>query len=47
MSDKKKFVVIETPIHKRIKHIATDKDTSIQEEVNTILKKELGIVEED
>jgi len=44
--EKRKMVVIEDLIHKHIKHIATDKDSSIQEEINNILKKELNIKEE-
>ena len=38
---KRKSVHIEDLIHKKLKHRATENDTSIEQELNDILKKEL------
>jgi len=43
--EKIKFVGLEHDVHKKIKRIATEKESTIQREVNDILKKELSIGE--
>jgi hypothetical protein len=42
-NEKRKMVILESTVHKKIKHRAVDNESSIQDEVNEILKKELGI----
>ena len=41
--EKKKMVILEDSVHNRLKHLATDENSTIQEETNKILKKELKI----
>lgn len=43
MRDTIKTVIIESKVHKAIKHIVADNNGTIQEEVNTMLKEKLGI----
>lgn len=43
MSYKKKSVHLEDSIHKKLKKRAFDKDSTIREELNKILKKEFKV----
>ena len=44
---KKKMVILEEKVHRTIKHVAIDEDTSIQVLVNDILRKKYNIPKDD